>query len=156
MDTTTTRYVGFWARFLAFVIDSICVLLLTVPLMFAVYGQATSPTPFALGDILINIVLPAVAVIALWIAFGATPGKMALGATIVDADSGAPLTLSKAVVRYLGYFLSIIPLCAGFAWIAFDKRKQGWHDKLANSVVVRPAKKPAVSGSSPAPGAPRN
>ena len=148
-----TGYVGFWARFLAFLIDSVCVLLLTIPLMFAVYGQATSPQPFALGDILINIVLPAVVVIALWIAFGATPGKMALGAAIVDADTGAPLTPAKAVVRYLGYFLSIIPLCAGFAWIAFDKRKQGWHDKLANSVVVR---KPTVSGSSPSPGAPRS
>ncbi len=39
--------------------------------------------------------------------------------------------------RYLGYFASTIPLCLGFLWIAFDKRKQGWHDKLAGTVVIR-------------------
>jgi uncharacterized RDD family membrane protein YckC len=32
----------------------------------------------------------------------------------------------------------------GLLWVAFDRRKQGWHDKIANTVVVRPARKDAV------------
>jgi len=39
--------------------------------------------------------------------------------------------------RYFGYFLASIPLGLGLLWVAFDKRKQGWHDKLAGTVVIR-------------------
>ncbi len=49
-------------------------------------------------------------------------------------------------VKYLGYYLSAIPLLLGFVWVAFDKRKQGFHDKLAGTFVVRdPASGPAGS-----------
>ena len=41
-------------------------------------------------------------------------------------------------MRYLGYYVSIIPLFLGLIAVAFDPRKQGWHDKLAGTVVVRP------------------
>jgi uncharacterized RDD family membrane protein YckC len=44
-----------------------------------------------------------------------------------------------SIIRYAGYFVSMIPFCGGFLWIGFDRRKQGWHDKMANSVVIRPA-----------------
>jgi len=40
-------------------------------------------------------------------------------------------------VRYIGYFVSVIPFGLGFIWIAFDSKKQGFHDKLAGTVVVR-------------------
>ena len=53
-------------------------------------------------------------------------------------------TLTQLVIRYLGYFVSTIPLGLGLLWVGFDRRKQGWHDKMANTVVVRPAKKNAV------------
>jgi uncharacterized RDD family membrane protein YckC len=49
--------------------------------------------------------------------------------------------MGQSVGRYFAYLVSIIPLCLGFAWIAFDARKQGWHDKLAGSVVVRTKRK---------------
>jgi uncharacterized RDD family membrane protein YckC len=41
------------------------------------------------------------------------------------------------VGRYLGYFVSTIPFGLGLFWIGWDKRKQGWHDKLAGTVVIR-------------------
>ena len=90
------------------------------------------------ADVLVNLVLPAVLVIGLWLYLGATPGKMAMSARIVDADTGEPLSATQSVIRYVGYFVSFIPLGIGYLWIAFDRRKQGWHDKTANSVVVRP------------------
>jgi uncharacterized RDD family membrane protein YckC len=56
---------------------------------------------------------------------------------IVDADTlGKPAT-GRLVLRYLGYYLSTIVLLLGFIWIAFDSRKQGLHDKIANTVVIR-------------------
>jgi uncharacterized RDD family membrane protein YckC len=41
------------------------------------------------------------------------------------------------LARYVGYIISTIPLCLGFLWVGFDSKKQGWHDKIAGTVVVR-------------------
>jgi len=77
------------------------------------------------------------AVITFWLMKQATPGKMAVSARIVDAATGNPASTGQLIGRYFGYFVSFIPLGLGILWVAFDKRKQGWHDKLAGTVVVR-------------------
>jgi uncharacterized RDD family membrane protein YckC len=63
---------------------------------------------------------------------------MAIGARIVDAETGGKPSTRQLIVRYLGYYVSMLPLMAGIVWVALDPRKQGWHDKLAGTVVVRP------------------
>jgi len=83
-------------------------------------------------------VLPAIAVIIFWMTKQATLGKMAISAIIVDADSGKAPGTGQLIGRYFAYYLSIIPFGLPFLWIAFDKRKRGWHDKAAGTVVVRP------------------
>jgi uncharacterized RDD family membrane protein YckC len=65
---------------------------------------------------------------------------MAIGARIVDAKTGGKPATSQLVIRYLGYYVSTIPLFLGLIWVGFDPRKQGWHDKLAGTVVVRPSR----------------
>jgi uncharacterized RDD family membrane protein YckC len=62
---------------------------------------------------------------------------MALSLRIVDASSGGPASTMQYFGRYLAFFLATIPFGAGLLWVAFDGRKQGWHDKLARTVVVR-------------------
>ena len=136
------EYVGFWVRVGASLIDTVLVLAITVPLLWALFGSPISAKPDpdwmeTAANIVISYVGPAVAVIMFWIARQATPGKMAFGARVVDANTGKPLTVSQAIVRYLGYFVSTIPLCLGLIWVGIDSRKQGWHDKLAGTVVVR-------------------
>ena len=81
--------------------------------------------------------MPALAIVLFWIYRQATPGKMAIGARIVDAYTGGQPSTKQLVIRYLGYYVSSIPLFLGLIWVAFDPRKQGWHDKLAGTVVVR-------------------
>ena len=136
------EYAGFWLRVAASLIDTVLVLLITVPLLLAVYGVSpegmTSSGFAAIPNILISYVAPAIAVIAFWVARQATPGKMVFGARIVDAKTGNSLTVAQSIGRYLGYFVSTIPFGLGLIWVAFDPRKQGWHDKLAGTVVVRP------------------
>jgi uncharacterized RDD family membrane protein YckC len=56
---------------------------------------------------------------------------------VVDAATGNPLTTGQAIGRYFGYFVSAIPFGLGLIWVAFDSKKQGWHDKMAGTVVVR-------------------
>jgi uncharacterized RDD family membrane protein YckC len=81
--------------------------------------------------------LPIILILIFWHYKSATPGKIILFLAIVDADTLQPPTMSQFVIRYLGYYVSAIVLFLGFFWIAFDKRKQGWHDKMANTVVIR-------------------
>lgn len=140
MHPNELEYVGFWPRVGATVIDMLLQLAILAPLTYAIYGRFSTPgfTYLGFGEFFLNFILPAAAVIAFWLYKSATPGKMALSARIVDADTGAPLTMMQSFIRYVGYFVSMIPLGVGFIWVAFDRRKQGWHDKMANSVVVRP------------------
>ncbi len=60
-----------------------------------------------------------------------------LSLRVVDAESGKTLSVGQAAARYLCYIISALPLCLGFIWVAFDRKKQGWHDKIAQTVVVR-------------------
>jgi uncharacterized RDD family membrane protein YckC len=134
------EYVGFWPRVGAALIDTLLLLFITAPLVTLVYGrQYWSSDAWIQGpaDFLINWLLPAVAVVLFWIYRQATPGKIAIGARIVDARTGARPGKRQLVIRYLGYYVAMIPLMAGIVWVAFDPRKQGWHDKLAGTVVVR-------------------
>lgn len=83
-------------------------------------------------------------IIAAWYYLSATPGKMLLGMKLVDADTGHAPTLRQNIIRYLGYFVSTVPFMLGFLFVAWDKRKQGWHDKMANTVVVYKRSLPAA------------
>ncbi len=134
------RYVGFWKRFVAFLIDSFILAAIMVPLLAVVYGWGyfdTERAGFAgTWDFFVQIVLPAIAAIVFWRYRGATPGKMAISAVIVDAQTGQAPSTRQLVVRYFAYFVSILPLLIGFAWIGFDPRKQGFHDKIAGTVVI--------------------
>lgn len=140
MEPGELEYVGFWPRVWATLIDTVLALLVTAPLLTSIYGrQYWSAGQLLQGpmDVLINAVLPAVAIILFWIYRQATPGKMAISARIVDAETGGPPTRKQLVGRYFAYYVSTIPLMLGFLWVAFDPRKQGWHDRLAGTVVVR-------------------
>jgi len=136
------QYVGFWKRVVAAVIDTLIVLVVSVPLVLAVYGtsyfsQAQNSGGFAgLWDFVVQVLLPAVAVIAFWKLRGATPGKMAISARIVDATSGGPPSTGQLIGRYFAYFVSVLPLCLGLILVAIDRRKQGFHDKLAHTMVI--------------------
>jgi uncharacterized RDD family membrane protein YckC len=144
MRTEDLEYVGFWPRVGAALIDTLLLLFITVPLLTLAYGrQYWSATDWVHGpvDFLINWLLPAVAVVLFWVYRQATPGKMAVGARIVDARTGAKPGTGQLVGRYLAYYVSIIPLMLGIVWVAFDPRKQGWHDKLAGTLVVRPRRR---------------
>jgi uncharacterized RDD family membrane protein YckC len=141
IDAEEFEYVGFWIRFAAAVVDSVLLLAIILPAVYAIYG----PSYFDSGrliagpaDFVLNWVLPAVAVIVFWLARQATPGKMVFGARIVDAESGAAPSTGQSIGRYFAYYVSMLPLFLGFLWVAFDPRKQGWHDKLARTVVMRP------------------
>ena len=143
MTTNENRdlaYAGFWIRVWASIIDTVLITIIFLPILLAIYGtQYFESEKIIEGpmDFLISWVLPAIAVITFWVYRAATPGKMAISSKIVDAQTGDQPSTGQFVGRYFAYFISGLPLGLGFFWVAFDKKKQGWHDKLAGTVVVR-------------------
>jgi len=126
------RYAGFWRRFGASVIDSVIVTLI----LGLVFGPAFSNADLMTAEGVLRTFIGMVLTVVLWLKFLGTPGKLLLGCQVVDAGSLGPMTTKQAILRYIAYFVSILPLLLGFVWIAIDKRKQGFHDKIAKTVVV--------------------
>ena len=160
-DSGAVRYAGFWVRFAASVIDSILVSAIVGPLLIAAYGRGyfqpyidflrsgqvdllTRLVAFAdaseqyngTASNLINWLVPAILIVVFWMARQATPGKMVFGIRIVDATTMQKPSAGQDIGRYLAYFVSLLVLGLGFLAIAFDKRKQGWHDRLAGTLVI--------------------
>jgi len=134
---------------LAAVLDSILLLMVMVPLLMVFYGPGVlfaTESPGLAYD-LINYVLPLIAVMVFWQYRSATPGKIMMGLVIVDAKTLGKPSFGKLVLRYIGYYVSTIPLLLGLIWVGIDKRKQGWHDKIAGTLVLKTdAKQQAQTG----------
>ncbi len=142
---TEPHYAGFWRRLAATAIDVTLYTALVLPLLYLAYRERAFPIiagdnemPVAGGvvDVVLTKLMPVVVLVAFWVKSGATPGKVMMDCQIVDARSFGPISWRQALLRVFGYIVSSVVLYLGFVWIAFDKRKQGWHDKIAKTVVV--------------------
>jgi uncharacterized RDD family membrane protein YckC len=68
---------------------------------------------------------------------GQSFGKRFIGVRVVRID-GRPIDYQTAVLRHIvGYPLSLLFFGLGIVWVLWDRRRQGWHDKLAKTVVIK-------------------
>ncbi len=143
------QYAGFWIRFASYLIDVIPIAvvggILNVSLGTGFKCGFGSDNIYrcnggtgSIGSWLGFLVLGVYWVLT-WSLLGASLGQKALGMRVVDAANGERIDIGKSVLRYIGFIVSVIPLAIGLIWAAFDPRKQGWHDKIANTFVVRPS-----------------
>jgi|GEM_PF-118055 len=151
-------YAGFGRRFLAYVIDGFFVSLLTMlfqtaigqnPFTYLAEALAQNPekiatlqsSPMYTVSQISSYIVYILYTLIFWTAYeGATPGKRILGIRIIREGSNN-LSLPTAIVRMFGMVLSAIPLGLGYLWVIWDKKKQAWHDKMAQTVVIRTAAK---------------
>jgi uncharacterized RDD family membrane protein YckC len=77
-----------------------------------------------------------------WMRWSATPGKMIMRLKVVDAKTEQPISVIQCILRAMAYFVSGSLFLLGFFWIILDKKRQGWHDKIADTVVVTVPWKP--------------
>ena len=134
------EYGGFWIRTLAAIIDSVLVIIISACILTIIYGTdywLSDESYQGIVDFSLSYLFPIVAVLVFWHYKSATPGKMVTNLTIVDAKTGRKPTTGQFIGRYVAYYISIIPFLLGIIWVGVDKRKQGWHDKLAGTVVIR-------------------
>jgi uncharacterized RDD family membrane protein YckC len=135
------EYAGFWIRLGAGVID----LLILGFIAGTIAYFFPAPAIWVTSGVAISV--------AYWLGFwvwrGQTPGKIAVGIKIIRTDS-SPIKWQCVMWRLLGYIVSLITLFIGFAWVAFDGRKQGIHDKIADTYVVKlPVRQVAFAGPYP-------
>ena len=134
------NYAGFWIRFVAYIIDSVVALVVSFGLA-VVSGEPfidTDPAAPAFGITdFIGLIFGIVYFVGFESsAYQATPGKMALGLIVTDND-GRRISPMRAVGRYFAKILSAVILLIGFIMVAFTDRKQGLHDLMAGTLVVK-------------------
>jgi uncharacterized RDD family membrane protein YckC len=128
----TTEKIGFLTRALALIIDAVVVGIISSILNAILFG----------GDVVrgngVSTLLGLGYYLYFWSAYGhgQTLGNRVLSIRVVKTD-GSELTLIDAFIRYVGLILSFICLFIGVIWVAFDANKQGWHDKIAKTYVVK-------------------
>lgn len=139
-----TEYAGMWRRNWASTVDT----LLLVPVFLLVHlavmagtvgGLLQLPRPHTTQFWVyysLQLLVPLVITAWFWAFRGATPGKQMMGLRVIDIQTGGNLRFDMAVLRYLGYIVSALPLGLGFLWSELDPQKQTWHDKMALSLVV--------------------
>jgi uncharacterized RDD family membrane protein YckC len=168
------HYAGFWSRAAARIIDLLIIiaafnLIYLVDRLGADAGLWTGMglgegIPIGPGFYMTNVLrglffltFPVFYYVYLHAMYGQTFGKMALKIKVVNDDE-TPLDYRKAFLRWLGYFLCDLTFYIGYLWAAFDPRKQGLHDKVCKTVVVRtdvplpppePVEPEAAAGTSP-------
>jgi uncharacterized RDD family membrane protein YckC len=148
-------YVGFWLRLVARIIDTMVALVVPTIVFSVALALVDSNCVTTAGTVPGTVVRTCTVssavggiVLALWFAVptvyfplmwahGGTLGHRALGLRVLDTRTGQAITVSQAIGRYFGAALGVLCVWLGVIWIAFDPRKQGWHDKIAGTVVVR-------------------
>ena len=127
-------YAGRLHRFAAFIIDAVVISVIIVVLSAIGVIDLGEPST---TDQVIEAVISIGYYILLTAAFGATLGKMALGMRVVDANGQHPGFFRVLIRETIGKIVSAFILLLGYIWILFDGRRQGWHDKIGGTFVVK-------------------
>jgi uncharacterized RDD family membrane protein YckC len=149
LPALTLRYAGFWMRFVAFVIDAVLVGIVVWPvslIMRAVIGFSGSAIAMpTMGIHLVGgLVSLAFSSLVNWLyeallessSKQATVGKMVLALKVTDLG-GRRISFARATGRHFAKIISGMILLIGYIMAGFTAKKQGLHDMIAGTLVVR-------------------
>ena len=130
---STAEKAGWWTRALAILIDAIGIGIIAAAVSGLLLGDTTGTRYQGLSTL-----FQAAYFTYFWSAAGKgqTLGSRALNIRVVKTD-GSYLDYVGAFLRYIGFVVSCVVLLIGVIWAAFDAQKQGWHDKIAGTYVVK-------------------
>jgi uncharacterized RDD family membrane protein YckC len=134
------------ARLGAYIIDVILVTMIIV--LVAVVGALATAVSATSGAVSLAVSSALLLVLAIfvvslgyfpyfWVRGGATPGMRIFGLYVVRDRDGGPVSGGQAILRLIGYWVASFVFYLGFVWIFIDKRRRGWHDLIAGTVVVQ-------------------
>ncbi len=132
-------YAGFWLRTGALLAD-LGIFLISGRIIRAIF-EAVLPDPMVLGRFRLSTVLLAVLFWAYLVLttglIGGTLGKRAFRLRVVSKDFGRPDWATILFREVVGRIIVAGLFFVGYLWVAVDRRKQGWHDKIADTFVVK-------------------
>jgi uncharacterized RDD family membrane protein YckC len=143
------EFADFGPRLVAYLVDVLIVTALVVvgtvswAVVAAVTGGITSGGMDAVAAVWLTVMVVVVTVIGLayfpwfWSRSGATPGMKMMRLRVVRDTDGGPISTGQAILRLIGYWISGLVLYLGYIWILIDKRRRGWHDLIAGTVVIK-------------------
>lgn len=136
----SSEQAGFGLRYGAWMFDFLITLIAIMVFTFAVTAASRRSVVGSNTDLAIIVGLTLLLFVLNFVVLagngGQTAGMRILGIFIVRVD-GRPFTMKQAALRHLvGYPLSMASFFLGFLWMLWDPRQQGWHDKLAHTIVV--------------------
>ena len=148
MDLTSRPpLAGILTRLAAVLVDGVIPLAISIPSSIVFWLVLTMPN--LRGDTmqivaifvglltLVGLTCYSATVLATW-AYGLTPGKWLLGLRVASRDTGEPVGFWRMALREIvGKFLAAILCYLGFIWALVDANRQGWHDKIAKTLVIR-------------------
>jgi len=124
---------GFWIRFVALFVDGIILGIVTAIINIAMNLNVTNR-----GGL--QTLLGILYYTYFWSSSspwpGQTIGNKLLNIRVIKTD-GSDLSITTALIRYVGLIISILAIFIGVIWAAFDPNKQGWHDKIAGTYVIK-------------------
>lgn len=127
------RYAGFWIRLVAYIIDALILGAITFPVTQVLASMGIGDNSTNIMSIAISWMYFAVFESSNWMG---SPGKKALGLIVTD-EQGMRITVGRATRRYFAKILSVLLLGLGMVMIAFTARKQGLHDKMFHTLVMK-------------------
>lgn len=139
-------YAGFWLRIVASLIDGLLILAVTLPFFLIIVVSnilARRNTDF-MPNFGLTMFINFFTILVQWLYYAlmesspkqGTLGKMAIGLKVTDL-SGNRISFGRATGRYFGRILSGLILDIGFLMIVFTAKKQGLHDIIAGTLVVK-------------------
>jgi len=146
------RYASAGGRLIAYIIDGIIVGFAASLFIVLGLGVVGAPVADSAGNVTFNGNVGLAFLIAFigwliallykpffWSRGGQTPGYKLIGMRVVRARDGGPVGFGSAILRLIGYVINdiVFGIPLGFLWILFDAQKQGWHDKIAGTVVIQ-------------------
>ncbi|OFZ17238.1 MAG: hypothetical protein A2X86_01955 [Bdellovibrionales bacterium GWA2_49_15] len=135
-------YAGFWIRAVALLIDCVAFMVIVSLGSYLLFGNTADPAIMNENPLifLLNMFFQILCSILyfgiLQASMLGTPGKRIMGLRIVAADL-TPASFGQCIGRYFASWLSSMILGLGYFWVGFTDKKQGWHDKIAGTCVVK-------------------
>ena len=140
-EQTDTIGAGFWLRVCAYMIDAICMVVISGVINLCLVGTFFSMDPQPSGNSLWASLFSFVAGFLYFSFFqrhfSATVGKKVLGITLVDAKTFKQISIGQCVGRYFMLVFSSLCFCLGLMAVGWNKNKKGWHDSIAGTRVVK-------------------
>jgi len=126
------------ARLMGYIVD-VLISVAAMFFLFIVFALLATILPIlgTLGIFLSFVIVQLAYFPYFWAKSGQTPGMKLAKVKVVRNADGGPITAGQAILRLLGFWVSQAVFYIGFLWVFIDKRKRGWFDLIAGTIVIK-------------------